>query len=83
MKDISMPAITVRNLPVETHRALKDRAIRNSRSTEAEIRAILNDAAAPDKVGLGTALYRLGQKYRDLDLNFERDKSPVEPAVFD
>jgi plasmid stability protein len=78
-----MPAITVRNLPAETHRALKDRAKRNSRSTEAEIRAILNEAAAPEKVGVGTALYRLGRKYHDLNLDFERDKSPVEPAVFD
>ncbi len=76
-----MSAITVRNLPTETHRALKDRAKRNSRSTEAEIRAILNDAAAPEKEGVGTALYRLGLKYRDLD--FERDKSPIESAVLD
>ena len=78
-----MTAITVRNLPAETHRALKDRAKRNSRSTEAEIRAILNDAAATEREGVGTALYRLGQKYHDLDLDFSRDKSPVEPAVFD
>jgi antitoxin FitA len=78
-----MPAITVRNLSVETHRALKDRAKRHSRSTEAEIRAILNEATVPDRVGLGTALFRLGEKYRDLELDFERDKSPIEPAVFD
>jgi antitoxin FitA len=78
-----MSAITVRKLPAETHQALKDRAKRNSRSTEAEIRAILNDTAAAEKVGLGTALYRLGRKYHDLDLDFERDKSPIEPAVFD
>jgi antitoxin FitA len=78
-----MPAITVRNLSVETHRALKDRAKRHSRSTEAEIRAILNEATAPEKVGLGTALFHLGEKYRDLNLDFERDKSPVEHQVFD
>lgn len=78
-----MSAITIRNIPAGTHQALKDRAKRNSRSTEAEIRAILNDAAATEKEGLGTALYRLGRKYHDLDLDFERDRSPVEPAVFD
>lgn len=78
-----MTAITVRNLPAETHRALKGRAKRNSRSSEAEIRTILNDAAAAEKEGIGTALYRFGRKYRDLDLDFERDKTPVEPAVFD
>jgi antitoxin FitA len=78
-----MTAITVRNLPPETHQGLKDRAKRNSRSTEAEIRAILNDAVAPEKEGIGTAMYRLGRKYRDLELDFERDKSLIEPAVFD
>lgn len=78
-----MPAVTVRNLSIETHRALKDRAKRHSRSTESEIRAILNEATASDRVGVGTALFRLGEKYRDLDLDFERDKSPIEPAVFD
>jgi len=36
-----MPAITVRNLSEETHRALKVRAAQHGRSTEAEIREIL------------------------------------------
>ena len=42
-----MPSITIRNLPVETHRALKVRAARHGRSTEAEIRDILEKAAKP------------------------------------
>jgi antitoxin FitA len=78
-----MAAISIRNLKDETHRFIKARAAKNARSTEAEVRAILDEAAAPKKEGVGTALYRLGRKYRDLDLDFERDKSPVEPAVFD
>jgi antitoxin FitA len=78
-----MAAITVRKIPDEVHRALKARAKKNERSTEAEARAILLEAVSPPEVGLGTALYRLGRKYHDLDLDFERDKSPVEPAVFD
>ncbi|MGL4490622.1 MAG: FitA-like ribbon-helix-helix domain-containing protein, partial [Rhizobiaceae bacterium] len=53
-----MSAITIRNIPEETHRALKVRAAKNKRSTEAEIRAILAEATQPSKVGLGTALYR-------------------------
>ena len=36
-----MPAVTIRNLSDETHRALKVRAAHHSRSTEAEMRAIL------------------------------------------
>ena len=43
-----MAAVTVRNLPEETHRALKLRAARNGRSTEAEIRVILEEAVRPE-----------------------------------
>ena len=35
-----MSVVTVRNLPEETHRALKLRATQHGRSTEAEIRKI-------------------------------------------
>jgi antitoxin FitA len=42
-----MAAVTVRNLPDDLHRALKDRAARNIRSPEAEMRAILEDAVRP------------------------------------
>jgi antitoxin FitA len=44
-----MPAITIRNLSVETHRALKVRAARHGRSTEAEVRDILEQAARPEE----------------------------------
>lgn len=52
-----MPAITVRNLSPETHQGLKTRARANGRSTEAEVRAILDAAAqgAP-RVQLGSLL---------------------------
>ena len=43
-----MPVVTVRNLPEETHRALKLRAAQNGRSTEAEIRAILEEVVRPE-----------------------------------
>ena len=33
-----MPAVTIRNLPEETHRAIKARAKLHNKSTEAEIR---------------------------------------------
>jgi len=41
-----MPAVTVRNIPERTHRALKLRAAKNGRSTEAEIRLILENAVS-------------------------------------
>ncbi len=78
-----MAAVTIRNIPEATHRALKLRAANHSRSTEAEIRAILEEATKPKDVGLGTALYNLGRKYGGVELDIERDKSPIEPAVFD
>ncbi len=79
-----MSAITIRNLKEETHRALKARAVKNARSAEAEVRAILDEALfPPDRIKLGTALWELGRKYGGVDLDIERDQSPVEPAVFD
>lgn len=36
-----MAMLTVRNLPDKVHRALRVRAARHGRSTEAEVRAIL------------------------------------------
>jgi plasmid stability protein len=54
-QEISLAAVTIRNLPDETHRALKLRAAQHGRSTEAEIRALLEEAVRP-KVRLGTAL---------------------------
>ena len=84
-----MPAITVRNLPSETHRALKVRAAQNGRSTEAEIRAILEAAVRPpDRIRLGTALAALGRRVglsnHDIEVtNQARDKAPAEPIKFD
>jgi plasmid stability protein len=77
-----MSSVTVRNLPDATHRALKLRAAQHGRSTEAEIRLILEDAVAP-KVGLGTALAAVGRSLGGVDLAIQRDQRPVEPASFE
>lgn len=64
-----MAAITVRNLPEETHRALKARAKKHGRSTEAEVRAILTAAAKPDdEPRLGTLLSQIGTEAGGLEL---------------
>lgn len=81
-----MPAITVRNVPDEVHRALRVRAATHGRSTEAEIREILEAAVKPDKrVRIGEALAAIGRKYglEDQDLVFRRDKTPAEPMSFE
>jgi plasmid stability protein len=52
-----MAVVTVRNLPEETHRALRMRAAQHGRSTEAEIRVILEDAVRPERrLKIGSAL---------------------------
>lgn len=76
-----MTAITVRNLPEETHRALKLRAARHGRSTEAEIREILRNAVRP-RIGLGSALRAVGLELGGLEFVLERDQTLPEPADF-
>ena len=55
-----MPAIVVRNISVETHQALRVRARKHGRSTESEVRAILE--------GGGDRLHALGWALRSLRL---------------
>jgi len=78
-----MPAVTVRNIPEQTHRALKVRAALNGRSTEAEIRMILEDAVSTNTpAGLGSQLAAFGRRYGGIELNIARDPRPAEPADF-
>jgi len=78
-----MAAITVRNLPDETHRALKARARANGRSTEAEIRAILVDVTAPVfEIRLGSLLADIGRDAGGEGLVVERDVTDSEPPDF-
>ncbi|MGD0910360.1 MAG: plasmid stability protein [Terracidiphilus sp.] len=78
-----MPAVTVRNIPERTHRALKLRAAKNGRSTEAEIRLILENAVSPKTAaGLGSQLAAIGRRFGGIELNIVRDKRPAEPAAF-
>jgi plasmid stability protein len=77
--------VTIRNLSDETHRALKARAAEHGHSTEAEIRAILDQAVQPAaRPRLGSLLARIG---RDAGLTDEdcatfehlRDGAASEP----
>lgn len=79
-----MPAVTVRNLREETHRALKLRAAQHGRSTEAEIRAILEEAVRPEaRLKIGSELAAFGRRFGGLDLDTARDRTPAEPANFE
>ena len=77
-----MSSVTVRNLPDATHRALKLRAAQFGRSTEAEIRSILDAAVAPN-LAMGTAMAAIGQKVGGVDLKLRRDQRPVDVASFE
>ena len=79
-----MPAINVRNLSESTHRALRVRAARHGRSTEAEVRAILDEAVRPiTSVKLGSMLSAIGAKFGRTAPNFDRDRTPADPASFE
>ena len=83
-KASKVPAVTVRKLSPETHRALKARAQRHGRSTEAEIRAILDAAVRPaEEIGVGSALKALGRRFRGVELEIRRDPSPARPIRFE
>lgn len=79
-----MSAITVRNLPEETHRALKRRAAEHGRSTEAEVREILEEAVRPKgRVLVGSTLAAFGRRFGGLELDVARDNAATEPASFE
>ncbi|MGE8584415.1 FitA-like ribbon-helix-helix domain-containing protein [Agrobacterium tumefaciens] len=84
-----MPAVTIRNLSEESHRALRVRAAHHGRSTEAEIRAIIEAAVRPpERIQLGSLLAAIG---RDAELSNSdvealqksRDKTPSKPMTFE
>jgi antitoxin FitA len=79
-----MPAVVIRNLPEETHRALKRRAALHGKSTEGEIREILEAAVRPEaRVKIGSELAEFGKKLGGLELDVMRDSSPTEAAEFE
>jgi len=85
-----MPAVTVRNIPDAVHRALRVRAAQHGRSTEAEIRAILDDATRPPaRIQLGSLLASIAREAGGLTQEEAerftqlRDHMPAEPMRFE
>ena len=85
-----MAVITVRNLPDAVHRALRVRAAHHGRSTEAEIRDILETVALPaERVKLGSLLTSIARDAGGMSdaevehFNQLRDKTPAEPMRFE
>ncbi len=86
---LTMAILTVRNVPDEVHRALRVRAAIHGRSTEAEVREILERAVKPEqRVRIGDALAELSGRLGLTNDDFEvfdqvRDKAPAEPMRFE
>ena len=84
-----MGILTVRNVPDDVHRALRVRAARHGRSTEAEVREILAAVVKPEKrVRVGEALAAIGRKIGLANEDFAvfervRDRTPAKPLSFD
>jgi plasmid stability protein len=85
-----MVSITIRNVPDDVHRALRVRAATHGRSTEAEIRAILEQAAKPGgRIKLGSLLASIAREAGGLTeaeadhFTQLRDKTPAEPINFE
>jgi len=85
-----MATVTVRNLPDAVHRALRVRAAQHGRSTEAEIRVILEHITQPPKrVKLGSLLTSIAREAGTLNdaeaehFNQLRDRTLAEPMRFE
>ncbi|AOR70548.1 plasmid stability protein [Burkholderia stabilis] len=79
-----MPVMTIRNLPDEVHRALRVRAAKHGRSTEAEVRDILEQAVlSSGRLKLGTLLAEIGREAGGGDFDVERDKTSTDPMSFE
>lgn len=85
-----MATVNVRNLPDAVHRALRLRAAHHGRSTEAEIRLILEQATRPaERVKLGSLLVSIAREAGGLTdeehalLESVRDKTPAEPMTLE
>lgn len=77
-----MGNMSIRNLPEETHAALKLRAKSNKRSAEAEVRALLVETfVAETEGGFGTRLRSCFKYVQGEELDVERDKSAARPVV--
>ena len=87
LRNPQMANVNVRNLPDEVHRAIRIQAAQHGRSTEAEIRSILERAAKPEgRVKLGSFLVSIAREAGSLTDEehalFEsgRIKSPARAA---
>lgn len=76
-----MASVTIRNLPDDVKQSLRERAARNGRSLEEEMRRLLIEAVRPSaaqpRESIGQMIYRLSRP------GFELPEVPDSPASFE
>nr|WP_153435836.1 plasmid stabilization protein [Sinorhizobium saheli] len=86
---MTVAILTVRNVPDEVHRALRLRAAMHGRSTEAEVRDILESAVKSEqRIRMGDALAEIGRRAGLTNDDFAlfeevRDRTPAKPMGFE
>ncbi|AUX77388.1 MULTISPECIES: FitA-like ribbon-helix-helix domain-containing protein [Sinorhizobium] len=83
-----MVILTIRNVPDEVHRALRVRAALHGRSTEAEVRDILESVVKPEqRVRMGDILAELSRRQGLTNDDFavldQRRDEAAEPIRFE
>lgn len=85
-----MASITIRSVPDAVHRALRVRAAHHGRSTKAEIRCLLEQAAKPEgRLKPGSLLTSIAPEAGGLtdtearQFDALRDQTPAEPLSFE
>ena len=77
-----MAILTVRNVPDEVHRALRLRAAEHGRSTEAEVREILERAVKPvQRVRMGGAMAAIARDAGVTDADVSALRAALDDAA--
>ncbi len=77
-----MTTLTIRKLPDEVHRALKVQAAKAGRSTEAELRRIIEIAVTP-KLNAAETMRAIGQSFGGLEIEISRGKRAYVAPTFE
>jgi plasmid stability protein len=83
-----MATLTIRNVSDEVHRSLRLRAASHGRSTEAEVRVLLEEAVKPQgRLKIGSLLSEVGRKMKLTDEEVaqisQRDPALPRPVSFE
>ena len=79
-----MGNMSLRNIPEDIHTAIKERALANNRSAEAEVRAIVEEAVrSADVGGFGTRIRKHFSGIEGNELEVLRNADHPEAATFE